>query len=134
MADALINYDEIAATALELITGFGTSIVVSKLNVTPADVTKPWRGATDPRAPYADSQTVPAVNVPQRKVNIGKQISKKDIPDNAVDFWIVAAPAGVPDLSGYDELTYNGTTSRFMTLDVLKPADLILLYVMVTLK
>jgi hypothetical protein len=126
------DYAEVAANALEVVQEFGTTIAVCKLNTTPADSSKPWRGAADPRAPYADSQTVNAVNVPVS--GIGKLVNKKNIPDNAQDFWIVAPGLSTPDLSDYDEIVYNGTTSRFVAVTVLKPAAAILLYVMVTLK
>lgn len=44
------NYIELATKAQDIITRFGRAITLEKIDRTPADAAKPWRGPTDPEA------------------------------------------------------------------------------------
>jgi len=122
----VVDYVKLAATALRLVTNNGKSITIAKLGTTPSDVAKPWRGPADQRSPYADSETVMAVEVPL--AGLGKMISKSDIPDGVKDFYLVAPGLTTPALNDFDELVDGSTTYRIVSVNVLKPADVVLLY------
>ncbi len=122
----MVDYVKLAATALRLVTKNGKSIAIAKLGTTPSDAAKPWRGPADQRSPYADSQSVMAVAVPLG--GLGKLINKDDIPDGVKDFYLVAPGLSTPALNDYDELVDGGTTYRIVSMNILKPADVVLLY------
>lgn len=113
--------------ALALVTENGKTIAVQKLAVTPSDAQKPWRGPADQRAPVAASQSLKAVAIPL--AGIGKMIDKKDIPANVTDFFLVTPELTTPDLSDYDEVVDEGTTSPIVKIIRLRPATVTLLYV-----
>lgn len=123
----MVDYTNMAAMALRLVTQNGKTITVAKLDTAPSDATKPWRGPADQRAPYVDSQSVKAVEIPLS--GIGKLVSKKDIPDDVTDFYIVAPEPSTPSLLGFDEVVDGAVTSRVTKMEVLKPADVVLLYI-----
>lgn len=54
----MVNQVKLAATAKRLIEENGRSVTLYKLNQTPSDVAKPWRGNVAPRAAVVDSATV----------------------------------------------------------------------------
>lgn len=122
----MVDYVKMAAMALQLVTKNGKEITIAKLNTAPSDTAKPWRGPADQRSPYADTQSVMAVAVPLS--GLGKMIDKKDIPDGVKDFYLVTPGLSTPALNDYDELVDGDTTSRIVSISVLKPADVVMLY------
>lgn len=128
----MVDYVKLAATANRLVTKSGKSITVRKLNSAPADPTKPWRGAVDPRSPAADTQVVAAVEVAES--GIGKLINKKDIPDTVDKFYIAAPGLSTPDLDDFDEVNDGGVDARIVLMKALRPAGTVLIYVIGTCK
>ena len=127
-------YTKMAAVATRLIQAKGATVVVNKLNAAPADPDKPWRGAADPRAPYAATVTCKAVHLGTQGSlgDLGKLIKKEDIPDEVETLHMLEP--GSTDLSDFDEMVTEGRTESIKFVLAVKPADVVLLWVLGTCK
>lgn len=122
-----LDYAEIAADALELVTEAGRSVTLVELNNTPADAQKPWRGATDPRLVPTATLAVPAVFVePSSAQWLGLHLEISDFVKKSSQIAIVASTA---DLKSYNEIIDTDSTRwRITGMEQLKPASTSLLY------
>lgn len=131
----MVDYVKLAATATRLVRANGTTVTINALATAPADPAKPWRGPVDQRAPFAGSVTVKAVRIGTSKTQIaslGKLIKKDDIPDSVDELWLVEP--GSVDISDYDELVVGGVTEQIQLAVQIKPADVVLLWILGTSK
>lgn len=123
----MVDYVKLAATALRLVTKNGKTVTVTKLNTTASDADKPWRGAADPRGPAAATESVKAVEV--APASLGKLISKGDIPANVETAFMIAPELTTAVLDDFDELTSDGTIYSIEKIIKIKPADVVMLYI-----
>lgn len=131
----MVDYVKLAATATRLIRANGTTVTLNALSTAAADPTKPWRGPVDQRAPFAGSVQLKAVRMGTSKTQLGSLgtlIKKDDIPDSVTELWLVEP--GTVDLSDYDELVVGGVTEQLQLAVKVKPADVVLLWVLGTSK
>jgi hypothetical protein len=121
------DYGPIAAKALELVTRFGRPVTLRRLNVTPPDVTKPWRAPADPRAVPEATLAVDAVMCePSSLQNLGG-------PNAELHDWVkrssqIAIVAHASDLSDYSELVDGAETWRIQGVSTLNPGGTRLLH------
>lgn len=127
-------YVKMATVATRLIQSKGTTVVVNKLNTAPADPAKPWRGPADPRSPLGGTVTCKAVRLGTQGSlgDLGKLIKKDDIPSEVETFFMLEP--GSTDLSEFDELVTEGRTENIKFVLAVKPADVVLLWVVGTCK
>lgn len=123
-------YTTMASVATRLIKDKGTTLVVNKLDVAPADPDKPWRGPADGRAPYAATVTCKAVRLGTQHQfgDLGKLIKKDDIPAEVEELYMLEP--GTTDLSDFDEIVVGAVTSTIKMVLCVKPADVVLLWVL----
>lgn len=127
-------YTKMAAVATKAITKFGTTVVVNKLATAAADPDKPWRGPADARAPLGGTATCKAVRlgIGGTLSDLGGLIKKEDIPDEVETLYMLEP--GATDLSDFDEFVVEGRTESIKFLVAVKPADVVLLWVVGTCK
>jgi hypothetical protein len=115
------DYSAVAATALDLVGQFGRSVTLRRLNSTPPDPAKPWRGPVDPRA-TATTLAVSAVFVePSSLQTLGLNAELVDWVAHCEQVAIVAGP---DDLRDYSELLdSDASVWRVVGVSALKPAE-----------
>lgn len=121
------DYTKLAATASRLVTNAGRTITLVQFNSTPAEASKPWRGATTPRTDPDATLEVSGVFVePSSAVRLGMSTEISDLLKRSTQIIIVAATA---DLSGYQEIIDSDTKRwKIVGMEKLQPADTTLLY------
>lgn len=122
------DYSDILATAQDLIASFGRNIQINKIGTAVADPAMPWRGPLDAQSPLEDSQTLPAVETGLLPKNDGEETSKKDIPDNTKNYYLVVPGANTPDLRQYDQIVDGGRTLAIIDVYTIQPGPVVLLY------
>lgn len=121
------DYSEVAATAIELVTEFGKPITLQRLDVTPPDTDKPWRGPADPRGTPAATLDVSAVFVePGSLQELGVNAKLLDWVARSEQIAVIAAPQ---DLREFSELVdTDSTTWRITGVSTLSPSTTRLLH------
>lgn len=126
----MADFTKLAATAKRLIEANGRSVTVRRLNRTPTDPAQPWRASEDPRA-GATSVTVKACFVdPTSASRLGFLVQDTELVSRLAQVALVAATSTAEVLEGFDELTDGGQSYRIDGVDVLKPADVKMIYVL----
>ena len=105
---AAIDYAELAALCTELIAEAGTDVTFYKLDGTPTDPAKPWRG-TQPRAKIAAQVTkavfvVPNTSIPTESRGLAFDWIDQELLKRARHVCLIAA-AGLPDMEQYNVVT-----------------------------
>jgi hypothetical protein len=114
------DYSALAAKAQELVTRFGRAVTLRRLNVTPPDPAKPWRGPADARA-GAFTLTVSAVFVePSSLQQLGLNADLVDWVAKSQNVAIVAAPQDLRDFS--ELLDTDSSVWRITGVSTLQPA------------
>lgn len=117
---AAFDYSALAAKALELVTRFGRAVTLRRLNTTPPDPLKPWRGPADARA-GAFSMAVSAVFVePSSLQQLGLNADLVDWVAKSQNVAIVAAPQDLRDFS--ELLDTDASVWRITGVSTLQPA------------
>jgi hypothetical protein len=121
------DYAPLAATALELVTEFGKSITLRRLDTTPPDPDMPWRGPVNPRATPAATLSVPAVFVePSSQQTLGVNAEMLDWLKRAQQIAIIADTG---DLSAFNELVdTDSSVWRVVGVSTLNPGGTRLLH------
>jgi hypothetical protein len=121
------DYAPLAATALELVTEFGKTITLRRLDATPPDPDMPWRGPVDPRATPAETLSVPAVFVePSSQQYLGVNAVMLDWLKRAQQIAIIASTS---DLSAFSELVdTDSSVWRVVGVSTLNPGGTRLLH------
>lgn len=131
MPEPLIDYTELATEAQTLVAGTGRSVTFVQLDRDPADPSKPWRGASDPRATPESTVAGSAVFVePSSATALGMSTEIVDsLVKRSEAIMIVAlGPTVTADLQDYDEVIDGSKTWRIEGVEKLQPADVVLLY------
>lgn len=130
----MVDYAKLAATTLRLITKNGKTVTFNKFSKAAVDSGKPWRG-TAPAVVETQQEKVVEVGSSSgnQASSYGGLFSKKDIPDEVTDLWLVARTPSNPALEDYDQLVEADSTQHKIEMIIrLKPADIVLLYVVGT--
>jgi hypothetical protein len=127
-----IDYDRMLATAQRLIGNAGRTITLRRLNNTPTDSNKPWRGNASPTTPPAESVQISAVAVPPASlIQLGFRVELRDDVVQRGSQVLIAAPptSGETDLGDFDEMVdSDNKVFKVKVLDTLRPAETTLLY------
>ncbi len=127
-----VNYTKLADTALRLVQDSGRDMTFRRLNRTPADVAKPWRGATAPRATAGldTSVTAKAVVVPPgQSSTLGFLAEDSELVKRSEQILLVAlGSTSTVDLSTYDEVLDGATLWKIDLVQILKPGGTVLLF------
>lgn len=121
----MANFTKLAATAKRLINKNGREVSIVKLNTTPADPARPWRGPNNPRTGGA-TVVAKAAFVPLGGSNLG--ITFQDAaPDSEVMLFAADDDEG-NFLENFDEVIDGTARWAIGQVQVLQPADKRLLY------
>lgn len=121
------DYTKLAATAQRLVENSGRDITLVEFNTTPADASKPWRGASDPRTTPDATLAVSGVFVePSSATKLGMSTEVSDLLKRSSQIIIVASTA---DLKSYNEVIDSDSSRwKIVGMETLKPGDTTLLY------
>jgi hypothetical protein len=102
------EYIEMAADCKEMIDESGREVTFYKLDGTPTDASKPWRG-TQPRAKIAPQVVqavfvVPNTSIPTESRGLAFDWIDQELLKRARHVCIIAAQ-GLPDMEGYNVVT-----------------------------
>lgn len=123
---ATFDYASVAADAAALVADFGKAVTLRRLDTTPPDPSKPWRGPVDPRATPAEELEVNAVFVePSSLQTLGVNAQLVDWLKRAQQIAIVASTL---DLSGFSELVDGSDVWRVVGVSTLNPGGTRLLH------
>lgn len=120
-----MDYAAIAATVVTLIAQTGRLVKLQQLSKTPADATKPWAGPGVPTI-AAGEQTVAATFVPASGSGLGLSFIREDLLARADEVALIGP--GAVDLSTFTIMLDNAVSWNVEWVQVLKPADVVLLY------
>lgn len=125
-----INYVNLAATAKRLVEENGRSVTFVKLNSTPPDGAKPWRGPANPTAAPDASLSLVGVNVePTGLVRLGIASEEDDFIKRAEKIFMFAPGAVSPqDLKSYDQILDGSERYAFNGVKELRPGSVTLLF------
>ena len=117
-----IDYEELAAVAVEMIDENGRTVTLRNQTDDPADSDTPWRGSdgSDP-----EDEPVRAVVFPTEMVD-----TEDSLVSRGEQVAFVAANTDLGELERFDQLIESdGTTWRIEEAQLLKPGDIRLLYI-----
>lgn len=121
----------LAATAKRLIEANGRTVTVRRLDRTITDPSKPWRGTSDPRAtPNATASVKAAFVDPSSAASMGLMLSDPNLVASIDSVALIAATSTVADLATFDEVVDGSLVLKIDNIDVLKPGDVKMLYVL----
>jgi len=120
-----MDYAEIATDVVTLIVDAGRDVTIVRYRQTPADASKPWRGPTDPTTTPDATTTVRAVAAAS---GLGFKALDKDLMKRASEFYLVG-PGATFDLTTANEVIDGGVHKRIEFVELLKPANTVLLYI-----
>lgn len=125
-----VDYEALAATARALVEANGRQVTLRKLATTPADASKPWRGATNPASPAAASATPYGVAVPPSSAtSLGMSTQDNDLVKRSEQIFIITPVDGeTADYSDMTELVDGSEPYRIIGVEKLRPANTTLLY------
>jgi hypothetical protein len=127
----VIDYNEMADLALELLVGHGRPVVLVQVNTVAADPNKPWRGSET----LLDGQiNATAVFVdPTSGIDLGiKEMRGSDdsVKRGAEIALVAARENSTEDLRDYDRMIDNGLIYKIDVCHLLSPGAIRLLYTM----
>lgn len=119
------DYAEFQVLAAELFTEFGRSVVLNKIDTTPADSSKPWRGPTDIAASPDDTAAVDGVFLDTISSRyLGLTIERQEGDKGEQKLVLIATNAApTKDLRLFNELVDGSTRYYIQALNVLQPGD-----------
>lgn len=120
-----MDFVKLAATVNRLINKNGRTVGIQKLSAAAADADKPWKG---PGTPTVETQVdCKGVFVPASGTDLGKELVSEELLAR-VDQVVLVGPNATP-LEPFTAVLDDGVRWRIEWVQVLKPADVILLYV-----
>jgi hypothetical protein len=122
-----IDYTEMASVAQELIDDNGRDVTIIRFGQTPADSNKPWKGNTTPRATPDATDTVKGCFVPLAGSGLGIDTIDSDILKRTEEVCLVG-PGATFDLRTADEVQDGSVYKKVTFVQMLKPADTVLMY------
>lgn len=126
----MADYVTLAATARRLIRANGAPRTLVKAGAVPADSSKPWRGADDPRGDDAETATAYALAVnPSGAASLGLKSISEDLLKRTSAILVFEAPlSGITDLRTVDFVRDGDGESRVTFVETLRPAAVDLLH------
>lgn len=127
----MVNYVKIAATAKRLIEANGRTVSLVRLDRDPADPDMPWRGpAVVDSAPYdpLDYPSPKAVIVPYTEDDIDGTLVRHG--DKRAYVAATSTAVAALNLAEYDGLIDNGEQYKIVSVNILNPGEIIILYEM----
>lgn len=126
----MVDYSQLATTAKRLVDANGRSVTFVKMDRTPADASKPWRGAAAPTS--SPAATLAAIGVfvePSSASRLGISSEESDLVKRSTKIMIVALGSGSSeDLKDYDQVLDEGNYWKITAVEQLKPGDTSLLF------
>lgn len=120
-----MDYVKAAATVVRLINANGRTTVLQRLSAEPADPGKPWKGAGEPSV--EQSVTAKGVFVPPfNNESLGQDFIRDELLARADEVFMVGPNA--VDLTTFTSVLDGGLRWNIEWCQVLKPADVLLLY------
>ena len=118
----MVDFTPLIATAQRLISENGRSVTLVELDSSPADPSKPWKGAADPRAVPDASLTLDAVfvNPGTATTSLGLSLETSDFIKRSEQIMIISPGASV-DLTGFEEVSDDSVTWKIQGMEILKP-------------
>lgn len=127
------DYQKLAQTAKRLIDKSGRSITINRLDRSPADSAKPWRGELDPRATGKIERSLTTIGIFVHPDSLRDQTMTRPFGFSAIDEELIkrfnqivlvsGAGTSFENLEDFDEVT-DGTSSWKIELVVrLQPGD-----------
>lgn len=125
-----VDYAALAVTARSLVEANGRQVTLRRLEDAPSDVSKPWRGPTNPASPADATATPSGVAVPPSSlVTLGMTTSDSDLVKRSSSIFIITPVSGeTEDYSTFHELVDDGEPFRIVAVEKLRPANVTLLY------
>lgn len=120
-----MNYDKLAQTAVRLIAKTGRSVTLQKLDATPEDSNKPWKGPATPTV--ADSADLIATFVPAGGGGLGLDFIDDELLKRAEQVALIAPSE--KDVSEFHAVLDGSSRWKIEWVQVLKPAEKVLLYI-----
>jgi len=121
-----MDYAELATLAQELIDDAGRDVTIVRFKQSANDSAKPWQGPGSPTTVPNATATVKAVMAAQ---GLGFKGMDQDLMKKAEQFCLVGPTAGF-DLATANAVIDGSTHWRVLFIEMLKPADTVLLYIM----
>lgn len=119
-----MNYDKLAATARRLIAKTGRGIALLQLSSEADDPDKPWKGPGEPTV--KKKKDIIGTFVPASS-GLGRDLADEELLKR-VDQVALIAPTD-ENLETYTSIRDNGVEWKIEWMQVLKPAEQVLLYV-----
>ena len=120
----MFNYEPVIAIAKQLIKDFGRTAQFQKLSSTPVDPSKPWEGPGTPVV--TQTATLDSVFVPASS-GLGKDFVSEDLIKKVSQVALVSPT--ITDLDKFHQVLDGGIIYKIEWVQVLKPANDIVLYV-----
>lgn len=126
----MVDYAALSQIANTLVAENGRAVTFIKMDRTPADPAKPWRGAAAPTATPAATLAATAVFVePSSASRLGISSEESDLVKRSTQIMMVALGSeSSEDLRDYDQVLDDGTHWKITTVEQLKPGDTSLLF------
>ncbi len=117
----MVDFAPLIATAQRLISENGRSVTLVEFDSAPADGSKPWKGAADPRAVPDAELTLDAVFVnPGGATSLGLSLETSDFIKRSEQIMIISPGASV-DLTEFEEVLDDAVTWKIQGMEILKP-------------
>jgi|CXWL01.1.fsa_nt_gi hypothetical protein len=125
------DYPELRDMAVELINEAGRDVTIERMAKTPADAAKPWRATTEALLYGAGSTawTCKGVFIELASAQkLGIMTITQNMTKRSSRCLLVAAGAGCPDLTLFEEVVDGVVHNRILSVQALKPGLVPLLY------
>lgn len=123
----MVDAVKVIATAQRLIAKHGRAVTLLQLDSTPPDPSKPWNGPPDPRATPDDTLDLIAVFVePSSAVRLGLSAQESDLVKRS-DQILIVSPGAAEDVRRFHEVIDTGESWKIEIVEILRPAEEILL-------
>jgi hypothetical protein len=125
------DYSAIADTAKRLVTDAGRAVTFVRLGSTPADASKPWRSAADPRGtPEAELELTAVFVNPWSTKDLGFGSISEDLMKRSKQVLVLAPGSAeqTPLNTFHTVLDTDGVEWKIEGVETLKPAGVALLY------
>jgi hypothetical protein len=124
-----MDYLELATLANTLIAETGRTVTVNCYRQIPADSAKPWKGPTSPTTTPSATDTPKAVFVgASGGPPLGIRSADDDLMKRAQEICLIG-PGASYDLQTANEVVDGSVHWSVLFVDVLKPGDTVLLYI-----
>lgn len=123
----MVDFNRLIATAQRLIVKNGRPVTLLQFDSAPATPSKPWRGASDPRATPDSTLDLSAVFVePESASRLGLS-SKSDGLIKRSDQILIVSPGAAVDVTIFHEVVDTPSNWKIQGVEVLRPGDEIVL-------